>query len=218
MPSREPPGQAGNRRQLIQAVEAGQRERGVFRLADEHPVDVRRAQHRRLRRRRGVRPETEHRRAEVRLQLGELGDVGVERRRRAREQDQRRLEALAIEAADQIFDRAALGGEIDQPDVAPRVAQHRGQQRQRVGRLGRAEDLLALLAAPLAGEGDAVDERRIDEQRLLSDHVCTTVTGMARRRGMSAVATAGTGDSSTLQHRRQTGKIPCSSRRLRMST
>ena len=46
--------------------------------------------------------------------------------------------------------------EIDQPDLAAGVAQHRGQQRQRVGRLGGAEDFLALLAASLARERDAV--------------------------------------------------------------
>ena len=39
----------------------------------------------------------------------------------------------------------------------PRVAQQRRQQRQRVGRLGRAEDVFALLAAALPRERDAVD-------------------------------------------------------------
>ena len=84
----------------------------------------------------------------------------------------------------EICDRAPLGGQIDEADVAPRVAQHRGEQRQRVGRLGRAEHLLALLAASLAGEGDAVHERRVDEQRL-SDRASRRAPPSRESRGAS---------------------------------
>ena len=52
----------------------------------------------------------------------------------------------------------------------PRLAQQRRRQRQRVGRLGRAEHVFALLAAALPRERDAVDERRVEEQRLPSEH------------------------------------------------
>ena len=46
----------------------------------------------------------------------------------------------------------------------------------------------------------------------------TTVSGIARRTGAGAAAEAACGSSSTLQHRRQTGKIRCSSSRRRSST
>src|SRR5262249_10953606 len=90
-----------------------------------------------------------------------------------------------------------------------------------VGRLRRAQHLLALLAAALPRERDAIHERRIHEERLpsqLRHQPCTTVMGIARRFGRSAAATAGSGASSTLQQRRQTGKIPCWRRRRRIST
>ena len=54
--------------------------------------------------------------------------------------------------------------------LAPGVAQQRAHQRERVGRLGRAEHVLALLASALTRERHAVDERRVDEKRLTSEH------------------------------------------------
>ena len=96
-----------------------------------------------------------------------------------------------------------------------------------VGRLGRAEHFLALLAAPLARERDAVDERRIDEQRAAAKHGHVThwITVMVRKAAawrhapvMAGDGAAGSGDSSTLQQRRQTGKMPFSTRRRRIST
>ena len=51
----------------VERLEARQRQRRVLRLADEHAVDLRRALHRLRRRRRRVRTEAEHRRAEMAL-------------------------------------------------------------------------------------------------------------------------------------------------------
>ena len=132
------------------------------------------------------------------------------------------MEGSAIELADQILDAPSLGGEIGEHDLAARLTQERSQHRQRIRRLRRAEHLFALLAAPLAGEGDAVDERRVDEQGLSAKHHVqrTTVRGMARRARVdsSAAIATGSGESSTLQHRRHTGKIPFSSSLRRIST
>src|SRR5205823_9312089 len=102
------------------------------------------------------------------------------------------------------------------------VPQERCEHRQRIRRLGGAEHFFALLATALTGEGNAVDERRVDEQGLSAKHHVqrTTVSGIARRaRDRSSAATAtGSGESSTLQQRRHTGKIPFSSSRRRIST
>jgi hypothetical protein len=117
-----------------------------------------------------MRPEAEHRRVEVPLQLRHLGDVHVERRRRRREENQRRAERFALETADQILCRAAFRGEIDEPHVAAGLAQQRREHRERVGRLGRAEHFLALLAAPLAREANPADEGRIHQERPRPDH------------------------------------------------
>ncbi len=56
--------------------------------------------------------------------------------------------------------------------LAAGVAQQRAHQGERVGRLGRAEHVLAFLASALTGERHAVDERRVDEKRLASEDVC----------------------------------------------
>ena len=124
-------------------------------------------------------------------------------------------------------DRQPLGGRVDQPDVASGIAQQRGRKRERVRRLGRAEYVLALLAAALAREGDAVDERRVDEQRLPPEHLCSDIIGPQSGGSRAAPGAAhrprkarraATGDSSTLQQRRHTGKMPFSTRRFRIST
>jgi hypothetical protein len=220
------PGDARDRRHVFDRGELREPQRRLFWLADEHAVHGLRAQHRRRGSRRRVRPEAEERRPVTRFERSDRRDVGVERRRRAREQHQRRVETFLVELRDQIGDRSTLGRQIHQTDLAAGVAQHRGEQRQRVRRLGGAEDLLALLAAALPREGDAVHERRVYEKCLpakpglssVGHQLCTTVIGIARRFGRSAVATAGTGSSSTLQQRRHTGKMPCSRRRRRIST
>ena len=101
------------------------------------------------------------------------------------------------------------------------LAEERGADQQRVRRLGRAEHFLALLAAALPGEGDAVDERRVDEQRFHA----ASVGGRARYVGAAACRSSAVtarrsepSSSSTLQQRRQTGNRLLSSSRLRMST
>ena len=180
-------------------------------------------------RRRGGRvwAEAEHRRAVVLLELRDRGDVRIERRRRARKDDQRRREAVAFEPRDDLVDRQPLRGGVDQADIASGIAQQRASKRQRVRRLGRAEHVFALLAAALARKGDAVDQRRIDEQRLPSEHRHVTSADhgrgeCARRAGGGTPApngsASGTGESSTLQQRRHTGKMPFSTSRVRMST
>ena len=160
------------------------------------------------------------------LDLRDRVDVRIERRRGARKDDQRRREALAFEPRDDVRNRQPLRGRVDQPDIASGIAQQRARKRERVRRLGRAEHVLALLAAALARKGDTVDERRVDEQRLPPEHLCrhhrTTVRGIARRAGRGTPAPKGsasaTGESSTLQQRRQTGKMPFSTRRFLIST
>jgi hypothetical protein len=193
-------------------------QRGVLGFAHEHAVHGRRAEHRRLRGRRGVRSEAEQRRAEARLELCDGCDVRVQRGRRARKQDQRRRESFPIERRDEVCDAAPFRRQVDKTDVGADLPQQRRDDRQGVGRLRRAQDFLALLAAPLSRERDAVDEGWVHEQRLAADHECTIVNGIARRLGRSAVATAGSGASSTLQQRRQTGNRPLSSSRLRICT
>ena len=107
-----------------------------------------------------------------------------------------------------------LGGRVDQSYLASGPAQERRHQRERIGRLGGAEHVFALLAAALTRERHAVDERRIDEERApaekVSSHQRTTVRGMARRGATpwGKGSATGSGDSSTLQQRRQTGKMP----------
>src|SRR5262245_10972409 len=117
-----------------------------------------------------------------------------------------------------------FGGCVDQAHTKAGVAQERGDDRKGQRRLGGPEHVLALLTTSLAREGHAIDERRIDQQRLTTQHVhlhhLTTVSGMAR---LGAVPSAngcatGSGDSSTLQQRRQTGKMPRSTSFRRIST
>ena len=80
----------------------GERDQRLFRLADEHAVDVRRALHRLRRRRRRVRAEAEHRRAELLLELA----PSRRRRRRASAScsgtGSASAEALAIEPRDDV--------------------------------------------------------------------------------------------------------------------
>ena len=158
--------------------------------------------------------EAKDRRAEPVLQGGHRHDVGVERRRRAREDNQRRPKAVALQAFDDVIGRQAFCRRVDQTDLASGPAQELRHQRERVGRLGRAEHVLALLASALTRESHAVDERRIDEKRTpaekVSSHQRTTVRGIARRGATpwGKGSATGSGDSSTLQQRRQTGKMP----------
>ncbi len=99
---------------------------------------------------------------------------------------------------DDLGRREVGGGHVDQAEVDAARAQQRRRDEQRVRGLRRAEDFLTLLTPALPGEADAVDRRRIDEQRLLAGHSRYV--------------------SSTLQQRRQTGNSWLSSSRLRMST
>jgi hypothetical protein len=96
--------------------------------------------------------------------------VGVDRRRCRRKHDERRREAIGVKACDDIVDRQLRGGGVDNANVASIRTQQRREQRQRIRRLRRAEHVFALLAAALPREGDAVDERRIDEKRPLPEH------------------------------------------------
>ena len=135
-----------------------------------------RARRRTCRRRRGARsidsrgvhdacgPKREHRRAVPRLEPRHLGDVGSSVGVVLGKTIERRREAFASSRRSAIDRPSARRRQVDQPDVAAALAQQRGGQRQRVRRLGRAEHLLALLAAALPRERDAADERRIDEQ------------------------------------------------------
>ena len=149
---------------LVERGEAGELEHRVLGFADDHRVHVGRTLHRGGRRRRRVRPEAHERRAEGRFQLPRLGDIGVERRRGAAEHEQRRLVAVGFEAVDELPGGQPLGRLVDQAEINALLAQDRGEHRERVGWLGRAEHFLALLAAALAGERHAVDERRIEQQ------------------------------------------------------
>ncbi len=161
------------------------------------------------------------------LQRRHLGDVGVERRRRARKDDERRPEALGVEPRDDLVDRQAFRCRVrsDAHAAAARRAGAPRHERERVGRLGRAEHVLALLASALTRERDAADERRVDEQRVarrgyLPSSLHDSQGDGAPRSGAfrKRLRPRGSGDSSTLQQRRQTGKIPFSTRRRRSST
>ena len=94
-------------------LEPGELQGAVLGLADEHAVHLRHASHRHLRRGGGVRPEAEDRRSVAMLQPAHFGDVGVERRRRAGEENQRRREPLAVEARDDVVGRQPLRGGVD---------------------------------------------------------------------------------------------------------
>src|SRR6185369_5226121 len=110
------------------------------------------------------RTETENRRPVLRLQPRDRCDVGVERGSGARKHNQRRNERVPLQPRGDIVYRDPFGRGVDQTDVTARVPKQRRRKRQRVGGLGGAEDVFALLAASLAREGDAVDERWIEEQ------------------------------------------------------
>ena len=123
-------------------------------------------------RRRRMRSEAEHRRAVSLLQLRQwrrhlhralASCVGKEDQRRREPRRDRVGRSTSV-------NRETFGRRIDQAHVAAGLAQQRRGERERVRRLGRAENVLALLAAALAGEGDAVDERRVDEQRAATKH------------------------------------------------
>src|SRR5690606_30122116 len=81
-----------------------------------------------------------------------------------RENDQCRLEALAVELLAETGDGPPRAGQVDRTHLVATIAEQRGGQRERVRRLRRAKDFLALLAAPLAREGQVADERRVDEK------------------------------------------------------
>ena len=138
--------------------------------------------------------------------------------------DERRAEALRVEARDEVGHRLPRGREIGQPDLAAALAQHRRDERERVGRLGRAEHLFALLAAALARKGNAADERRIHEQCAGSQHAVSSISTVrparpapdrpARRWRRLPAPVA----SSTLQQRRHTGNSCSSTSFLRSDT
>jgi hypothetical protein len=108
--------------------------------------------------------EAEERRAEVRLEARHLGDVGVERWRRARKDDQLGSEPVGLERLHHRVGRETVSRLIDEAERDPTLAKERRAQEQRVRRFGRAEHLFAFLAAALPRERDAVDERRVDEE------------------------------------------------------
>ena len=90
----------------------------VLGLADDHAVDVGRAQHRFARHRGRVRAEAEQRRAEARASAcAHLEDVGVERRRRARKDDERGPEAVAFEPRDDLVGGQVRGRLVDQAEL-----------------------------------------------------------------------------------------------------
>jgi hypothetical protein len=115
--------------------------------------------------------EADNRRRVARLQARHLDGVGVQRRRRARKENQRRREVFRLQPRHHVVDRQALRGCIDEPHVAAGIPQQRRDQRERIRRLRRAEHFFTFLAASLSGERDAIDERRIDEEGLATDHV-----------------------------------------------
>lgn len=80
------------------------------------------------------------------------------------------MEGNSVKPGDELLDRSSFGGQIGEDYFAARVAQERPQHRQRVRRFGRAEHFFAFLTAALPGEGNAVDQRRVDEQSLSAKH------------------------------------------------
>ena len=208
----------------IERVERGELQRRASSGSPTNmPSTCRRPRHRLRRRRRGVRAEAEHRRAVALLQRRHRRDVGIERRRGASGKTisvgvkpSRSSRAIDLRRSSS---RSAVASISRTSQPASRSSD--AEQRERVRRLGRAEDLLALLAAALPRERDAVDERRVDEERLSvralvmsADHRQRN-RAAARGRTLARLGAAtGTGDSSTLQQRRHTGKMPCSTQPL----
>ena len=157
-------------RLAVEARRRSQRNDGVLGLADDHRVHGEGPRHRQERRRRRVRPEAHEGRAEMGLQPRHLGDVRVECRGGTRKDDELGAESLGIELADHGVGREPGRGLIDQAELDTPLAQQGRANEERIRRLGGAEHLLALLATPLACEGDAVHGRGIDEEGLESGH------------------------------------------------